>query len=219
MFSIQLSKINLAHSSATFQVRKHTFKASVACNGREVLRGTPGRRHGISAIEAADCLGNREPTIHWKVSRTSAARREGSRKHLSPSAMRSEPVGRIGGSAVLSRCRQSHAPSSLKGRFLGRCQPCVSATSPKKCISPLFYGAKKISTFFSLFQNACREIPISRQSLPSRTACAKVRSLAGSWLRATEISSALSLARMLLLPLPQSEKICILLGFSKDSTS
>ena len=41
--SIQLSKIKLAHSSATFQVRKHTFKASVACNGREVLRGTPAR--------------------------------------------------------------------------------------------------------------------------------------------------------------------------------
>ena len=40
---IQLSKINLAHSSATFQVRKHTFKASVACNGREVLHGTPAR--------------------------------------------------------------------------------------------------------------------------------------------------------------------------------
>ena len=142
-FAIQLSKIKLAHSSATFQVRKHTFKASVACNGREVLHGTPGRRHGISAIEAADCLGNREPTIHWKVSRMSAARREGSRKHLSPSAMRSEPVGRIGGSAVFSRCRQSHAPSSLKGRFFGvqshsKVQPCS-----KNCISPLFYGAKK----------------------------------------------------------------------------
>ena len=41
LFSIQLSKINLAHSSATFQVRKHTFKASVACNGPEVLHGTP----------------------------------------------------------------------------------------------------------------------------------------------------------------------------------
>ena len=42
-FAIQLSKIKLAHSSATFQVRKHTFKASVACNGREVLHGTPAR--------------------------------------------------------------------------------------------------------------------------------------------------------------------------------
>ena len=93
---IQLSKIKLAHSSATFQVRKHTFKASGACNGREVLHGTPEGRHGISAIEAADCLGNREPTIHWKVSRTSAACREGSRTHLSPSAMRSEPVGPVG---------------------------------------------------------------------------------------------------------------------------
>ena len=90
-FSCQRS--NWAYSFATLQVRKHTFKASVACNGREVLRGTPGRRHGISAIEAADCLGNREPTMHWKVSRTSAACRVGSRKHLSPSAMRSEPVG------------------------------------------------------------------------------------------------------------------------------
>ena len=61
-FAIQLSKIKLAHSSATFQVRKHTFKVSVACNGREVLRGTPVGRHGISAREAADCLGNREPS-------------------------------------------------------------------------------------------------------------------------------------------------------------
>ena len=146
---IQLSKINLARSSATFQVRKHIFKASVACNGREVLRGTPEGRHGISAIEAADCLGNREPTIHWKVSRTSAARREGSRKHLSPSAMRSEPVGRIGGLAVISRCRQSHAPSSLKGRFLGVQSHSKVQSCSKNCISPLFYGAKKISTFFS----------------------------------------------------------------------
>ena len=90
-------------SACKFQSAKHTFKASVACNGREVLRGTPGRRHGISAIEAADCLGNREPTIHWKVSRTSAACRVGSRKHLSPSAMRSEPVGRIPGVEVTLR--------------------------------------------------------------------------------------------------------------------
>ena len=102
-FAIQLSKINLAHSSASFQVRKHTFKASVACNGREVLRWAPRGRHGISAREAADCLGNREPTIHWKVSRTSAACRVGSRKHLSPSAMRSEPVGRIPGDEVTLR--------------------------------------------------------------------------------------------------------------------
>ena len=75
-FAIQLSKIKLAHSSATFQVRKHTFKASVACNGREVLRGTPVGRHGISAIEAADRASDHEPTIHWQVSRTSAACRE-----------------------------------------------------------------------------------------------------------------------------------------------
>ena len=101
--SIQLSKIKLAHSSASFQVRKHTFKASVACNGREVLRGTPGGRHGISAIEAADRASDHEPTIHWKVSRTSAACREGSRKHLSPSAMRSEPVGRIPGAEAVLR--------------------------------------------------------------------------------------------------------------------
>ena len=102
-----------------FPSAKHIFKASVACNGREVLRGTPEGRHGISAIEAADCLGNREPTIHWKVSRTSAACRVGSRKHLSPSAMRSEPVGRIDGFAVISRRRQSQAPSSLKREFSG----------------------------------------------------------------------------------------------------
>jgi len=39
-------------------------------------------------IEAADRANDHEPTIHWQVSRTSAVRREGSRKHLSPSAMR-----------------------------------------------------------------------------------------------------------------------------------
>ena len=143
----------------------------------------------------------------------------GSRKHLSPGAMRSEPVRRIGGFAVISRRRQSHAPSSLKGRFLGEVGNVFLPFVPKKCISPLFYRAKKFSTFFSLQLKVRLGIPISRQSLPSRTACAKVRSLAESWLRATEISSALSLARMLLLPLPQSEKICILLGSSKDSTS
>ena len=38
-----------------------------------VLHGTPGRRHGVSAIEAADRACDREPTIHWHVSRTSAA--------------------------------------------------------------------------------------------------------------------------------------------------
>ena len=83
-FAIQLSKIKLAHSSASLQVRKHTFKASGACNGREVLPGTPNapkklyfegkprsrrrahersevaarsreRRHGISPPKAADC--------------------------------------------------------------------------------------------------------------------------------------------------------------------
>ena len=62
LFSIQLSKIKLGLSLCHFAGAKHTFKASVACNGREVLRGTPERRHGISAREAADCLGNREPS-------------------------------------------------------------------------------------------------------------------------------------------------------------
>ena len=99
----QISDCRTCISASHFQSAKHTFKASVACNGREVLHGKPGSRHGISAIEAADCLGNREPTIHWKVSRTSAACRVGSRKHLSPSAMRSEPVGRIPGVEVTLR--------------------------------------------------------------------------------------------------------------------
>ena len=92
-FAIQLSKIKLAHSSATFQVRKHTFKASVACNGREVLHGTPEGRHGISAREAADCLGNREPTIHWKVSRTSAACREEPENTSRPALCGASPWG------------------------------------------------------------------------------------------------------------------------------
>jgi len=51
--------------------------------------------------------------------RTSEAKwpQGGTRKHLSPSAMRSEPVGRIGGIAVISRRRQSHAPLYVKSRF------------------------------------------------------------------------------------------------------
>ena len=76
-----------------FPSAKHIFKASVACNGREVLRGTPGRRHGISAIEAADCLGNREPTIHWKVSRTSAACWEGPENTSRPALCGASPWG------------------------------------------------------------------------------------------------------------------------------
>ena len=58
LFSIQLSKIKLGLSLCHFAGAKHTFKASVACNGREVLHGKPGSRHGISAREAADC--------HWQ---------------------------------------------------------------------------------------------------------------------------------------------------------
>ena len=45
--------------------------------GERCCGGTPGGRHGISAIEAADRASDHEPTIHWKVSRTSAACREG----------------------------------------------------------------------------------------------------------------------------------------------
>jgi len=95
---------------AIFRVRKHIFKASVACNGREVLHGTPEGRHGISAIEAADRASDHEPTIHWQVSRTSAACRVGSRKHLSPSAMRSEPVGRTPGAEVSLRLARITCP-------------------------------------------------------------------------------------------------------------
>ena len=141
---IQLSKINWAHSSATFQVRKHTFKASVACNGREVLRGTPVGRHGISAIEAADCLGNREPTIHWQVSRTSAACREGSRKHLSPSAMRSEPVGRIPGVEVTLRLAGiTHTPH-IQSAKSGKRQYFFLRLFAECSFHPLFMGLKNI---------------------------------------------------------------------------
>ena len=52
-------------------------------------------------------------------------------------------LGRIGGLAVISRCRQSHAPSSLKGRFLGVQSHSKVQSCSKNCISPLFYGAKK----------------------------------------------------------------------------
>ena len=110
LFVIQLSKINLAHSSATFQVRKHTFKASVACNGREVLRGTPEGRHGISAIEAADCLGNREPSTADRCAervppvgrdpKTPLAQRYAERARGADSRSRSKPYG----------SRESHAP-------------------------------------------------------------------------------------------------------------
>ena len=131
---IQLSKIKLAFfaSACRFQSAKHFSKRAEPCNGREVLRGTPGRRHGISAIEAADCLGNREPTIHWKVSRTSAACREGSRKHLSPSAMRSEPVGRIPGDEVVLRLAGITCPLKSYGKVFGGGGQCVFAFCPRK---------------------------------------------------------------------------------------
>ena len=116
--------------------------------GERCCAGRPRGRHGISAIEAADRASDHEPTIHWKVSRTSAACRVGSRKHLSPSAMRSEPVGRIGGFAVISRRRQSHAPSSLKGRFSGDEFHAKMKSPPENLVSPLFYGTEKFFDFF-----------------------------------------------------------------------
>ena len=136
--TIQLSKINWAHSSATFQVRKHTFKASVACNGREVLRGTPNapkklcfegkprsrrRAHERSEVAARSREGGtafrrvRPPIALAITSRqplTGAPNecrlKGGTRKHLSPSAMRSEPVGRIPGAEVSLRLARITCP-------------------------------------------------------------------------------------------------------------
>ena len=113
-FAIQLSKIKLAHSSATFQVRKHTFKASVACNGREVLHGTPEGRHGISAREAADCLGNREPStadrcaervppVGWVPENTSR-----------PALCGASPWGGLV-ARLYSRVAANHMPPGLRG--------------------------------------------------------------------------------------------------------
>ncbi|MBQ9740613.1 MAG: hypothetical protein IJV91_06710 [Kiritimatiellae bacterium] len=81
-------------------LRREAAQSKTSARVKRSGRKEPRGRHGISVREDADCLGNREPTIHWKVSRTSADRREGSRKHLSPSAMRSEPVARP--SAIVS---------------------------------------------------------------------------------------------------------------------
>ena len=140
--------------------RKALFKASGACNGREVLRGTPGGRHGISAIEAADRASDHEPTIHWKVSRTSAACREGSRKHLSPSAMRSEPVGRVPGAEVVLRLAGITSPliNSEQKRKNGKVFS--SATAMSIDFTLYLSGRKIILNFFqrvakSAFRNAC----------------------------------------------------------------
>ena len=58
---LQGAKFRALHSTllCTIQSVKLIPKASGACNGREMLHGTLGRRHGISACETADCLGNR----------------------------------------------------------------------------------------------------------------------------------------------------------------
>ena len=59
-----------------------------------------------------------------------------------------EGLGRIGGLAVLSRRRQSHAPSSLKGRFSGDEFHAKMKSPPENLVSPLFYGTEKIFDFF-----------------------------------------------------------------------
>ena len=159
---IRLSKIKLAFfaSACRFQSAKHFSKRAELRNGREVLPGTPGRRHGISAIEAADRTSDHEPTIHWLVSRTSAACREGSRKHLSPSAMRSEPVGRIPGDEVVLRLAGITCPliNSEQKRKNGKVFS--SATAMSIDFTLYLSGRKIILNFFqrvakSAFRNAC----------------------------------------------------------------
>ena len=59
--SVVKDQVGLLRICLQISKREALFKASGACNGREVLHGTPGRRHGISTRKAADCLGNREP--------------------------------------------------------------------------------------------------------------------------------------------------------------
>ena len=59
-----------------------------------------------------------------------------------------EGLGRIGGLAVLSRRRQSHAPSSLKGRFSGDEFHAKMKSPPENLVSPLFYGTEKFFDFF-----------------------------------------------------------------------
>jgi len=109
-FAIQLSKIKLAHSSATFQVRKHTFKASVACNGREVLRGTPVGRHGISAREAADCLGNREPSTADRCAERVPPAGRVPENTSRPALCGASPWGGLPEPKYLYASRESHAP-------------------------------------------------------------------------------------------------------------
>ena len=57
-------------------------------------------------------------------------------------------LGRIDGLAVLSRRRQSHAPSSLKGRFSGDEFHAKMKSPPENLVSPLFYGTEKFFDFF-----------------------------------------------------------------------
>ena len=128
--------------------------------GERCCAGRPRGRHGISAIEAADRTSDHEPTIHWLVSRTSAACREGSRKHLSPSAMRSEPVGRIPGDEVVLRLAGITCPliNSEQKRKNGKVFS--SATAMSIDFTLYLSGRKIILNFFqrvakSAFRNAC----------------------------------------------------------------
>ena len=149
-FGCQRSSWLSSHLPADFKVRKHTFKASGACNGREVLRGTPGGRHGISAIEAADCLGNREPTIHWQVSRTSAACREGPENTSRPALCGASPWGGFPEPKYRYSSQESHAPSHTVGKN-GKTAIFFSSPVRRMFISPFIYGAEK---YFLTFFNA-----------------------------------------------------------------
>ncbi|MBR6586760.1 MAG: hypothetical protein IKK82_04990 [Kiritimatiellae bacterium] len=74
-------------------LRREAAQSKTSARAKRSGRKEPRGRHGISAREAADCLGNHEPTIHWQVSRTSAACREGPENTSRPALCGASPWG------------------------------------------------------------------------------------------------------------------------------
>ena len=97
-----------------FPSAKHIFKASVACNGREVLHGTPEGRHGISAREAADCLGNREPSTADRCAERVPPVGRVPENTSRPALCGASPWGGLV-ARLYSRVAANHMPPGLRG--------------------------------------------------------------------------------------------------------
>ena len=136
-----------SHLLCIIQSAKLILKASGACNGREVLHGTPGRRHGISAREAADCLGNREPSTDDRC------------------AERMPPAGRDPKTPLAQRYaeRADGADSRSRSNFTAR-----GNHMPPQVLSEPFRGVCSTlpEIFFNFFQETVILVPLNPHFAP-----------------------------------------------------